>query len=711
MKLYRVQLFFFLALIHAAFGQPAAQTANSDARFQIPATDAGLPGTGPIMRADWFQKLWTEHRSRWASRALQDQHSVVFLGDSITEGWGDDFGGSFPGLRAVNRGIGGDTTRGVLIRLQDDVLSLHPSAVVLLIGINDIGCHAEPASIAGNLKLILAEFKRTDPRMPVILCQVFPSSATRKGPASQIERLNQLYADAAKENPQVTFLATWPLFANQQGEARPEEFPDLVHPNQVGYAKWAAALRPALASLGLYPASTPPTYYVDASAGSDAYDGLSPSAPWQTLERVNAASVPAGSTILFKRGQIWRGQLIPRSGTNLHPTRYGAWGTGEKPMLLGSVNRGKTGDWINDGEDVWKCATPFETDVGNLIFNGATSFGHKKWARKDLTEQGSFYYDRSTKELAIHSRSNPALYYKDIEVALRRNIIDENNTSFVTYENLALRFGGAHGIGGSNDAFIAVRNCEISFIGGGDLLMNGSNIRYGNGVEFWANAHDCLVEHCRIWEIYDTALTNQNTFEDVKQFNISYRNNVTWNCAYGTFECWSTTASSEMINIRFENNTCYGAGEGWGKPPQRPDPAGYQLTFRNTPGKKSGICIRNNIFCRSNRGLWIEHFSQWDKALSLDFNCWYQASGTMVLFEDISRAFTMTQFVEYQLFGGKDAHSVAVDPLFINTGAKNFHLQANSPCVGSGLDIGLATDCDGKARPTGRGTDMGAYAK
>jgi hypothetical protein len=53
-----------------------------------------------------------------------------------------------------------------------------------------------------------------------------------------------------KGDPQVTFIETWPLFANAQGDAKKEEFPDLLHPNKVGYAKWAAAIRPVLATLG-----------------------------------------------------------------------------------------------------------------------------------------------------------------------------------------------------------------------------------------------------------------------------------------------------------------------------------------------------------------------------------------------------------------------------------------------------------------------------
>src|SRR5260221_10024311 len=124
--------------------QPAAPQPAT--RFQIPATDEGLPGEGPIRRADWFRKLWTDRRTAWAARAERDRNAVVLLGDSITQGWGEDFSAWFPGLKIANRGISGDTSRGVLIRLHEDVLALDPEAVVLLIGTNDLDEKADPTS-------------------------------------------------------------------------------------------------------------------------------------------------------------------------------------------------------------------------------------------------------------------------------------------------------------------------------------------------------------------------------------------------------------------------------------------------------------------------------------------------------------------------------------------------------------------------------------
>jgi hypothetical protein len=71
-----------------------------------------------------------------------------------------------------------------------------------------------------------------------------------KRPADAIKATNALYRKAVKGDPQVTYLETWPLFAGPSGDATPGEFPDLLHPNEAGYAKWAAALRPVFATLG-----------------------------------------------------------------------------------------------------------------------------------------------------------------------------------------------------------------------------------------------------------------------------------------------------------------------------------------------------------------------------------------------------------------------------------------------------------------------------
>ena len=219
--------------------------------FSLPESNDGLPGAGPIRRYDWFRNLWTSRRTAFAKETPAKQGAVTFLGDSITQGWGNDLQGSFPGLLVANRGISGDTTRGMLIRLQQDVLALNPAAVVLLMGTNDLEEKAEPDVIASNLKLIVAALKKHNPGMPIVLCNVFPSSAAKSRPQEKITRVNSLYAAAVKGDPQVTIVDTWTLFADENGDAKKAEFPDLLHPNSAGYTKWAKALRPVLATLKL----------------------------------------------------------------------------------------------------------------------------------------------------------------------------------------------------------------------------------------------------------------------------------------------------------------------------------------------------------------------------------------------------------------------------------------------------------------------------
>ena len=245
---FSLYLCLFVASV-VAFG--AATFADDLPSVALPTTDDGLPGAGPIRRYDWFKILWNERHTAWAKRIEQDQKAVVFLGDSITQGWGDDVGVHFPGLKFANRGISGDTTRGMLIRLEQDVVKLNPACVVMLMGTNDLEEKAEPSVIADNVKLIVGQLKKHNPEMPIVLCQVFPSSESKNRPADRIKEINQLVAKAVRGDVQVTVLDTWTLFANDKGDAKAEEMPDLLHLNEFGYAKWAGALRPVLATLGL----------------------------------------------------------------------------------------------------------------------------------------------------------------------------------------------------------------------------------------------------------------------------------------------------------------------------------------------------------------------------------------------------------------------------------------------------------------------------
>jgi len=206
-----------------------------------------LPGKGPLQTWPGFTNVWAQRHAEWRRDTNNENGAVVFLGDSITQGW-RTVAKDFPDLRVVNRGIGGDTTRGVLYRLNADVLSLKPAAVVLLIGINDLGNGGKPEDAADNVKAILRALKKSNPRMPIIVCKVMPSKHQL---ADKIEQLNALVDEIVKSDPQCVRCDTWSIYADENGDCKKEEFPDMLHPNAGGYVKWTNALKPILAQLNL----------------------------------------------------------------------------------------------------------------------------------------------------------------------------------------------------------------------------------------------------------------------------------------------------------------------------------------------------------------------------------------------------------------------------------------------------------------------------
>lgn len=230
-------------LVTGAFPSAASE-------FALPESEEGLPGEGALRRYETYVTNWSRLRAEWAGRVRDDAGAVVFLGDSITRGWREDFRGEFAGMKLANRGIGGDTTRGMLIRLQEDVLALDPAALVLLMGTNDLEVGIDPAAAGRNFEKTVAAIKAHSATMPVIVCRVFPSSAEKKRPAEKIAALNAHYEAVVKGDPQFTVLDSWTLFADDAGDADPRWFPDLLHLNAEGYVKWAAALRPLFATLG-----------------------------------------------------------------------------------------------------------------------------------------------------------------------------------------------------------------------------------------------------------------------------------------------------------------------------------------------------------------------------------------------------------------------------------------------------------------------------
>lgn len=242
-------------------------------------------------------------------------------------------------------------------------------------------------------------------------------------------------------------------------------------------------------------------------------------------------------------------------------------------------------------------------DVGNVILDGKMA-GWKRWTKADLKNANDFWFDiMGDQRLWFKSEKNPAQLFESIEAANMLYIINHSEAHDVTVEGLDIRYGAAHGFGGTKAKRLTIRDCDLSWIGGGDQYAQGGQgrrVRYGNAIEFWADASDCLVENCRIWEVYDAALTNQGAGTNVEE-NITYRGNLIWNCEY-SFEYWNRDEMSRTENILFENNICYNAGYGWGHV-QRPDKNGRHFMVYQNTAKTKNFVVRNNVFCDATESL------------------------------------------------------------------------------------------------------------
>ncbi len=171
---------------------------------------------------------------------------VVFIGDSITEGW--KLEKSFPGKPYVNRGISGQTSAQILLRFRQDAIDLDPKVVVILAGTNDLAENTGPATlpqIEGNLES-MADLARAN-RIAVVLCSVLPSvhywwHAELPDPAARIAALNQwLKAYAAREH--YVYVDYYAAMKDAAGGLPHNLSPDGVHPSAAGYAVMASLVQ------------------------------------------------------------------------------------------------------------------------------------------------------------------------------------------------------------------------------------------------------------------------------------------------------------------------------------------------------------------------------------------------------------------------------------------------------------------------------------
>ena len=203
-----------------------------------------------VSAQDWANL--NKYREDNAKLALtfSGENRIVFMGNSITEGWKTFHPEFFSGNPYINRGISGQTTPQMLLRFRADVINLNPELVIILAGTNDIAGNTGPSSIemiAHNI-ISMAELAIIND-IKIILCSVLPvyDYTWKPGlnPVGKISALNEIIRDYAQNNG-ITYLDYYSsMVDNRKGLIEPYTY-DGVHPNKLGYTIMESLLETAI---------------------------------------------------------------------------------------------------------------------------------------------------------------------------------------------------------------------------------------------------------------------------------------------------------------------------------------------------------------------------------------------------------------------------------------------------------------------------------
>lgn len=193
---------------------------------------------------------WIDQSNGFNAISKKGGINVVFLGDSITEGWRghgrEVWAKRYGPLKAANFGIGGDRTQHVLWRLQNGNLDgITPKVVVLMIGTNNTSRDSAP-QIAEGITAIVNEIRTRTPSTKILLLGVFPRGD--KDARVKIGQINEIIAKL-DDGKTVFFLDIGPKFLQPDGALTREIMPDLLHLSPAGYQIWADAIQAKLDEL------------------------------------------------------------------------------------------------------------------------------------------------------------------------------------------------------------------------------------------------------------------------------------------------------------------------------------------------------------------------------------------------------------------------------------------------------------------------------
>ncbi len=338
------------------------------------------------------------------------------------------------------------------------------------------------------------------------------------------------------------------------------------------------------------------TYYI-ASNGSDSNSGTSASSPKKTYNSVKGI-LKSGDVVLFRRGDIFRGQMRLISGVS-----YGAYGSGIKPRIYGSID-GKEGEWKETEENIYTYSSPMK-NYSNIVFNNGEAVGRPVQDKSELTKNPLNVLYKSGKISVYCPYGNPKQVFNSIEIVDDAYCLVAGNggdSKNITLQNLCIMYTGVHCVGGLGAASnFTIEGCVLGFAGGRDLYAG--KVSLGNAIEFWYEAENINVHDNYIFQCYDTGITHQGP--NSKFNNIRYSDNLIEYCVWA-IEAWTSHDTDQVGSnntygdVYIENNIIRHSGYGWGSL-DRPDKNVYcDITYSASDHVKP-LKISGNIFDRPRK--------------------------------------------------------------------------------------------------------------
>jgi lysophospholipase L1-like esterase len=205
---------------------------------------AGSPTVTPVPR----DAGWIKRHEGFVARAKKGKAEILFMGDSITDGWRHQklWKQKYVPMKAVDFGIGGDRTEHVLWRMKNgECEGIKPKVVVLMIGTNNLGSNSTREIVEG-ITAIVNDFRVRLPESKILLLAVFPRGEKADDPARKLIADINREIEKLDDGKWTEYLDIGRKFLDAKGNLPRDVMPDFLHPNAKGYQIWADAMDPTL---------------------------------------------------------------------------------------------------------------------------------------------------------------------------------------------------------------------------------------------------------------------------------------------------------------------------------------------------------------------------------------------------------------------------------------------------------------------------------